>query len=112
MDERTADENSAGRLKLAGADFSFLLLAHEDCLDLIARLGFEGVDIGLFPGRSHSQPTDYLDDIAGAARELGARVRDRGLEFADIFLQNALRLVAFNQHPPEGRYLKCIFARV
>ena len=74
-------------LKLACADFSFPLLSHEDALDLVAKLGFEGVDIGLFPNRSHFQPKDHVGKIAAAAKDLSARVRDRGLEFADIFLQ-------------------------
>ncbi len=74
-------------LKLACADFSFPLLAHDDALDLVAKLGFEGVDIGLFPQRSHFQPKDYVGKIAAAAKDLNTRVRDRGLEFADIFLQ-------------------------
>ena len=39
-------------LKLACADFTFPLLSHDKSLDLIAMLGFEGVDIGLFEGRS------------------------------------------------------------
>ncbi len=39
---------------LACADFAFPLLSHEQSLDLISMLGFEGVDIGLFEGRSHS----------------------------------------------------------
>ena len=34
--------------KLACADFTFPLLRHDQSLDLIAMLGFEGVDIGLF----------------------------------------------------------------
>ncbi len=34
--------------RLACADFTFPLLPHDKSLDLIAMLGFEGVDIGLF----------------------------------------------------------------
>lgn len=93
---KTKAKKKTGRVaaapKLACADFSFPLLSHEESLDLIARLGFSGVDIGLFPNRSHFQPKDYLKDIAGAARELSARVHDRGLEFADIFLQPSSQL--------------------
>ena len=100
--EHEVRSGDAARLKLACADFSFPLLAHEDSLDLIARLGFEGVDIGLFPDRSHFQPRDYLDDIAGAARALSAMVRDRGLEFADIFLQNAAALDEMAPNHPDA----------
>ena len=101
-------------LKLACADFSFPLLSHEDALDLVARLGFEGVDIGLFPNRSHFQPKDFVKNISAAARDLSARVRDRGLEFADIFLQpsDSLEEMAPN-HPnaTQRRRWRDLFAR-
>src|ERR1041385_8229426 len=45
------------KLKLACADFAFPLLPHDRVLDLIAMLEFEGVDIGLFEGRSHLWPS-------------------------------------------------------
>ena len=44
------------QLKLACADFTFPLLPHDRVLDLIAMLGFEGVDIGLFEGGRTSGP--------------------------------------------------------
>src|SRR6266576_26331 len=44
-------------LKLACADFAFPLLPHDRVLDLIAMLEFQGVDIGLFEGRSHLWPS-------------------------------------------------------
>src|SRR5580692_190961 len=57
----TRDEHSSGgstmSLKLACADFAFPLLPHDNSLDLIAMLGFEGVDMGLFEGRSHLWPS-------------------------------------------------------
>ena len=73
-------------MKLACADFTFPLLPHEDALRLIAMLGFKGVDIGIFGGRSHVRPDDILKDVERGARELSSRVRGSGLEFADIFL--------------------------
>ena len=63
-------------------------LAHDKALDLIAMLGFEGVDIGLFEGRSHLWPSRVFADLEGAA-ELRRKLRDRGLELADVFLQTA-----------------------
>lgn len=74
-------------LKLAGADFSYPLLRHEHALDVLAMLGYQGVDIGLFEERSHLQPSHVLPDLAGAARELSGKVAGRGLQFADIFYQ-------------------------
>ncbi len=73
-------------LKLACADFSFPLVGHDDSLAIISRLGFAGVDIGVFGGRSHAQPENIFGNLPSAARELADRVRSHGLEFADIFL--------------------------
>jgi sugar phosphate isomerase/epimerase len=71
---------------LACADFTFPLLPHEHSLDLISMLGFQGVDIGLFEGRSHLRPSKELFD-SGAARLLQQKVSDRGIKVADVFLQ-------------------------
>jgi len=73
------------KLKLSCADFTFPLLPHDDVLDLIAKLGVEGVDIGLFEYGLHIQPSGVIKDIAGSARDLSRRVEDRGLVIADIF---------------------------
>lgn len=76
-------------LKLACADFTFPLLAHDQVLDLIAMLGFEGVDIGLFEGRSHLWPSRVFPTLRASARELARKLGDRGLRLADVFLQTA-----------------------
>ncbi len=55
-------------LKLACADFTFPLLPHDKSLDLIAMLGFEGVDIGLFEGRSHLWPSRVFADLKGVSQ--------------------------------------------
>ena len=65
-------------LKLACADFTFPLLPHDKSLDLIALLGFEGVDIGLFEGRSHLWPSRVFADLeASAERAVGQAPRPR-----------------------------------
>lgn len=87
--KKSAKKSVPAPLKLACADFSFPLLSHDDALDLVAKLGFAGVDVGLFHNRSHFQPRDYLKNVPGGARDLSKRVRDRGLEFADIYLQQS-----------------------
>ena len=46
--------------KLACADFTFPLLPHDKVLDLIAALELDGVDIGLFEGRSHLWPSSRI----------------------------------------------------
>lgn len=73
--------------RLACADYTFPLLPHARVLKLIAMLEFEGVDIGLFEGRSHLRPSQEFvaPDRSGTAlkRQLDAE----GLVVADLFLQ-------------------------
>lgn len=73
--------------RLACADFTFPLLAHDKVLQLIAMLEFEGVDLGLFEGRSHLRPSHEYADPAGSARRLRERLDAHGLAAADVFLQ-------------------------
>ena len=74
-------------LKLAGADFTFPLLAHDKALDLIAAIELDGVDIGLFEGRSHLWPSREFAELSAAADLLRRKLADRGLAPADVFLQ-------------------------
>ena len=73
--------------RFACADFTFPLLNHDQSLKLIAMLGFEGVDIGLFEGRSHLWPSREFKDVETSASNLQKRLDELGLEAADIFLQ-------------------------
>src|SRR5882757_5014092 len=93
--------------KLACADFTFPLLAHEKVLELIAMLGFEGVDIGLFEERSHLWPSREFVDIGNSAGELKRKLDAVGLQPADIFLQMApdFQPYAIN-HPDAARRQK------
>ena len=94
-------------LKLACADFTFPLLDHDSVLSLIAMMDFKGVDIGLFHDRSHIEPDDVLADIPNWAKGLSSKVRDRGLDFADIFIQpgSGFEGLAVN-HPDEDERAK------
>ena len=87
------------QLKLAGADFTYPLLTHDQVLDVMVMLGYQGVDIGLFQDRSHLQPSDILPNLAASARELSAKVAGRGLDFADIFFQSSSFEVMTANHP-------------
>ena len=93
--------------KFACADFTFPLLMHDQVLKLIAMLGFEGVDIGLFEERSHLWPSREFKDVAASARQLKTKLDDQGLRLADIFLQmdNDFRPFAVN-HPEAARRQK------
>jgi sugar phosphate isomerase/epimerase len=90
------------RPRLATADFTFPMLPHDRALDLIAALGFQGVDIGLFAGRSHVRPEQAFNDLTASARDLSDRVRSRGLEFADIFVQAATDFAALAPNHPDA----------
>jgi sugar phosphate isomerase/epimerase len=93
--------------KLACADFTFPLLTHDQALKLIAMLGFEGVDIGLFEERSHLWPSREFKDVEASARQLKRKLDDQGLRAADIFLQmdNDFQPYALN-HPEAARRQK------
>jgi sugar phosphate isomerase/epimerase len=88
--------------KLACADFTFPLLPHQNALQLIAMLGFDGVDIGLFEERSHLWPSREFEDTAGSAGELKRRLNDVGLKPADLFLQMAPDFTPYAINHPEA----------
>lgn len=75
------------KLKLACADFTFPLLAHDDALRLIAAMGFEGADIGLFERRSHLWPSIEFKNAETSGRELRRKLDELKLQCADVFLQ-------------------------
>jgi sugar phosphate isomerase/epimerase len=92
------------QLRLACADFAFPLLPHDHALDLIAMLGFDGVDVGLFEGRSHLWPSRVFPTLRESARELARELGDRELKPADVFLQTAPDFVSLApNHPEAGR---------
>jgi sugar phosphate isomerase/epimerase len=102
------EHHSAGRLfmnlKLACADFAFPLLTHEQSLRLIGMLGFQGVDIGLFDGRSHLWPSREFENVDRSAAALKRLTDGLNLQIADVFLQTApdFRPYAIN-HPESAR---------
>ena len=94
-------------MKLACADFTFPLLGHDQVLDLIALLEFDGVDIGLFEGRSHLWPSRMFKNLKKSAAELRTKLDDRGLAPADVFLQTAPDFIPYAaNHPDPARRRK------
>lgn len=89
-------------LKLACADFTFPLLPHDKALDLVALLEFEGVDIGLFEGRSRLWPSVVFEDLDRSARDLSSKLKDRGLRLADVFLQTAPDFFSLAPNHPDS----------
>ncbi len=91
-------------MKLACADFTFPLLEHDRVLDLIAMLDLDGVDIGLFEGRSHLWPSREFENTDRNARRLGKKLAQRGLQAADVYLQTNPDFVPFAiNHPQAAR---------
>ncbi len=90
------------KLKLACADFTFPLLPHDGALDLIALLDFDGVDIGLFEGRSHLWPSRVFSAPARAGAQLGRKLAARGLRCADVFLQTDPSFIPYAINHPEA----------
>jgi sugar phosphate isomerase/epimerase len=88
--------------KFACADFTFPLLPHDQVLQLIAMLGFDGIDIGLFEERSHLWPSREFNNVGASARRLKVKLADQGLEAADIFLQMAEDFTPYAINHPEA----------
>ncbi len=91
--------------KLACADFTFPLLPHDKVLDLIAALEMDGIDVGLFEGRSHLWPSREFSNLADSAAALKKKLADRNLKPADVFLQMDPDFVPFaiNHFDPARR---------
>jgi sugar phosphate isomerase/epimerase len=89
------------KLKLACADFTFPLLPHDRVLDLIAMLEFDGVDIGLFEGRSHLWPSREFKSPTKSGNRLRSKLRARGLKCADVFLQMNPSFIPYAINHPE-----------
>lgn len=87
--------------KFACADFTFPLLSHDQTLQLIAMLEFDGVDIGLFEERSHLWPSREFANVGASARQLKQKLDDRGLKAADVFLQMAEEFSPYAINHPE-----------
>ena len=99
---------------LASADFTFPLLAHDKVLDLIVALEMDGVDIGLFEGRSHLWPSREFEKLPDSARTLRKKLDDRGLKPADVFLQLDPDFVPYAVNQPDAgrrRHARDMFQR-
>jgi len=90
------------KLKLACADFTFPLLPHEGALKLISLLEFDGVDIGLFEGRSHLWPSQVFKNPAKSGARLARKLDGLGLHCADVFLQMAPNFVPYAINHPSA----------
>jgi sugar phosphate isomerase/epimerase len=90
-------------VRLSCADFTFPLLKHEQSLDLISSLEFEGVDIGLFEQRGHLWPSREFRNLPKHASALKRKLDDRGLKLADLFLQTAPEFESLAPNHPDKK---------
>jgi len=74
-------------LKLATADYSFPKLEWEQAVRLARDIGMQALDIGLFAGRSHLDPSDVLANIPRSAARVSGLLDANNLEIADVFGQ-------------------------
>ena len=88
--------------RLASADFTFPLLPHDKVLDLISALELNGIDIGLFEGRSHLWPSREFKELSRSANALRDKLADRGLAPADVFLQLDPDFVPYAINQPDA----------
>src|SRR5262245_41048651 len=91
------------KLRLACADFTFPLLDHDHVFDLIALLGFDGVDVGLFEGRSHQHPSVVLKAPSRSGKRLAGKLAQRGLRCADVFLQMNPDFTSYAVNHPDAK---------
>lgn len=89
-------------MRLSCADFTWPNLRHQFVLDLIAELGFEGVDLGLYSPALPVTPAMVRENPplwAGIIRE---RLATRGLEAADVFVMPSLDLEEMSVNNPDA----------
>lgn len=74
-------------MRLSCSQWSFPLIDGELALDVIARLGFEQVDVMISPEGSgaHHEHDAVSADLPGSALRLREQLDARGLELADVF---------------------------
>jgi sugar phosphate isomerase/epimerase len=96
------DEKEYLEWPLASADFTFPLLPHDKVLDLISALELNGIDIGLFEGRSHLWPSREFKELSRSAKSLRDKLTDGGLAPADVFLQLDPDFVPYAINQPDA----------
>ena len=65
-------------------------------------LELDGIDIGLFEGRSHLWPSREFKELSRSAKVLRDKLSDRGLQPADVFLQLDPDFVPYAINQPDA----------
>lgn len=102
------------KLRLAGSDFSFPLLSFERALEILNLLELPAVDVCLFEGHNHLNPSVELSKPELQGKRLLSKVKDRGLQIADVFLvaaTNRMTLAPNNPSIVDNQSSREIFLR-
>jgi sugar phosphate isomerase/epimerase len=75
---------------------------HDHVVSHVARIGLDGIDVGLFADRSHIQPKMVLADVERSAGLLAERVAAHGLALSDVFLVPSPSLEALAVNHPDA----------
>jgi len=101
-------------LRLAGSDFSFPLLSFERALEILSLLELPAVDVCLFEGHNHLNPSAELIKPELHGKRLLSKVESRGLQIADVFLVAAtdrMTLAPNNPSVTDNQTSREIFCR-
>lgn len=93
--------SSAYALKFTCSDFTFPMLAHRRALQLLRLLDFDSVDLGVFAGGTHLQPSDVAKDPTAKAKEVKQLLDQVGLQASDVFLISAAPIGSRELNHPE-----------
>jgi sugar phosphate isomerase/epimerase len=99
-------------IRLSCADFAWRYLDHDSIVELIAALGFRGIDVSLF--RDYSvlsldKAIEYPDEFA---KDLTARLDKVGLELVDLFPGDMERFAPNDPDESERSESRSLYVRV
>lgn len=100
-------------IKYSCADYAWPLLRHTTVMDIVADLGFSGIDVAVFGDNTHVTVSEVLTKPEVRAEEVRGAAADRGLDVADVFLtahhQDMARLTPTSRHGDDVAKLREIY---
>jgi len=100
-------------IRLSCNDYAWPVLSHRTVLAVIADLGYEAVDIGLFADATHVTLSSVRGAASRRAAEVAADCAQVGLAVSDVFLTSSMqieRLTPTSRHDGDQDELRAIFA--
>lgn len=100
-------------IRLSCNDYAWPVLSHRAVLTVIADLGYEAVDIGLFADATHVTLSSVRSGPARRASEVRSECSAAGLAISDVFLTSSMqieRLTPTSRQAGDTEELRSIFA--